>query len=62
MVATVYNIRPGTMAEARFIEQIQSELLKALTEESPAVAQHMSLSSSAPASRPSGDGKQTERK
>ena len=35
------NIRPGTQADARFVEQVQAELFRSIKIESPEVAKNM---------------------
>jgi hypothetical protein len=37
------NIKPGTLAEERYIQQIQFEIVRVMQEEAPEVAEHMQI-------------------
>jgi hypothetical protein len=52
VLAGAGNIKPGTVAEARYIEQIQTEIARALAKESPEIAKHMTLRGTSSTAQP----------
>jgi hypothetical protein len=50
----VGSFKPGTVAEARFVAQIQTELQRVIAEQAPEIATHMSANANTSTPLPAG--------